>query len=312
MIRKPRQIVSAITLLFMLAGCGLLADDSLEQGPVGADRIGSAAEAGALSEAELATLVVALEKCRNEAPIVSAVVWLHTGIPPEAAGGVEEILEAMPMVNRLRYIDQEATYQEFTEYFADEPEILELVEPEQLPTSFDIDFSEGVNTTTFATELEQLEAVESVEFGPDSLACTAEAEAMELVCGQPALGFLIWMSPDASEDEVAAVSSTLAGSGLVEDFNYVGALETYEDFVLFYGEDSDIAALVDPDRLPTSFEVDFIDRTGAADERSEEIAALRSTLEPLDGVDDIAEGPVQFVATCRSAELDERDPTGDS
>lgn len=63
-------------------------------------------------------------------------------------------------VERAIYVDRAATYDEFRNYYADEPEIVELVAPEDLPTSFRVQAS---TPTLVAELLADLEVVDQVE-----------------------------------------------------------------------------------------------------------------------------------------------------
>lgn len=66
------------------------------------------------------------------------IVWLDPAITPEELGVVALAIETSSDLSAAAYLDTEATWAEFRDHFADQPEILELVEPEQLPTSFRI------------------------------------------------------------------------------------------------------------------------------------------------------------------------------
>ena len=69
------------------------------------------------------------------------IVWLTVPVSAEDRAAVEALLAADAEVVNARYVDQDETYEEFLEFFADEPELTALVEPEQLPTSFRVEFT---------------------------------------------------------------------------------------------------------------------------------------------------------------------------
>ncbi len=72
----------------------------------------------------------------EEAAGVEVILWLDVDID---AGTLDQLRAAVgddARIDSATYIDREATYQEFLRYFADEPELTALVQPEQLPTSF--------------------------------------------------------------------------------------------------------------------------------------------------------------------------------
>lgn len=296
---KPRQIVAIITLALLVSGCGLLSevlptDDAGVQEPPP-------------TEAEVAELLTVLETCRAEAPTIAGIVWLNTGVVSADVAGLEDFLVRAPLVTDQQYFDEDETYRQFTEYYADEPEILDLVEPENLPTSFEVGLVEGADIAPLIDEIERFNVVESVELKPNDIACLAEAEAMKAACDQPPQGFLVWMSPGVGDAEVAAVSKALGSSALVEGFRYVGIEESYDEFLSFYGDESEVIELVDPDQLPTSFKIDFVPLDEPADTRIEALEAFREELKFLGGVDDIEAGPFQLFAICQGAELSETD-----
>lgn len=307
-----KRIVATVTLMLVLAGCGLLNDDATDQdlaSPGGSD---SAQADSVPDDAEVAGMLASLERCRATAPVLAGAVWLGTGIMPEEVAGLDQLLAAAPAIADHRYVDEEDTYREFTEYFADEPEIVELVDPDQLPTSFKIRFADGEDTAAVVDKITQLAAVDEVELEPNDDACRAEADAMQVLCDQPPRNLLIWVRPSASPAAVDAVSSALVGSALVDGFSYEDVEQTYEEFVSFYGEGSEIVSLIDPEQLPTSFKVDFVPLDEPVEDRSAAVETLRSTLESLEAVDNVEEGPVQLLATCRIAGLDDADsPVGD-
>ena len=63
-------------------------------------------------------------------------VWLTPGAMPDSVQAIAEWLDDNPAVAAYSYVDREATYAEFAEYYTDYPEVLELVSPDQLPTVF--------------------------------------------------------------------------------------------------------------------------------------------------------------------------------
>ena len=61
-------------------------------------------------------------------------------VQPDASAaqndGIERALKDSVQVETFRYIDQDETFEEFEQLFADSPEIIESVDPENLPPSF--------------------------------------------------------------------------------------------------------------------------------------------------------------------------------
>ncbi|MEL6983714.1 MAG: permease-like cell division protein FtsX, partial [Actinomycetota bacterium] len=66
-------------------------------------------------------------------------IWLDVGVTAADVEAVATGLDDLQgRVVEYRYLDLDATYDEFNQFFADEPEILDLVDPEDLPTSFEV------------------------------------------------------------------------------------------------------------------------------------------------------------------------------
>lgn len=80
--------------------------------------------------------------CEQQAASVPAEVNVFVFLRPEATDAerdaVLRTLEAAPAVERLWFRDEEYVYAEFQRLFADQPEILESVTPEILPTHVDL------------------------------------------------------------------------------------------------------------------------------------------------------------------------------
>jgi cell division transport system permease protein len=67
---------------------------------------------------------------------VEFIVWMSPDAPPESIEATAQFLEKSQTVESFSYVNQEATFVEFQAYYSDQPEVLDLVEPTQLPTSF--------------------------------------------------------------------------------------------------------------------------------------------------------------------------------
>ena len=69
-----------------------------------------------------------------------AFVFLEPGSISTDVARVHEALALLPGLTRLEYLDRDQTWSEFRELFRDDPTMLENVEPDDLPTSFELDF----------------------------------------------------------------------------------------------------------------------------------------------------------------------------
>ncbi|MGH1493308.1 MAG: cell division protein FtsX [Acidimicrobiales bacterium] len=102
---------------------------------------------------------------------VEFIVWMDVGVGQEQIDATGDFLDKSIYVRQTQYINQEQTYAEFQNYFFDEPEILELVEPDQLPTSFQVTPKDAdvESIRAIATEIEILAGVDEVEFASDNI-----------------------------------------------------------------------------------------------------------------------------------------------
>jgi cell division transport system permease protein len=102
---------------------------------------------------------------------VDFIVWLDVGVEDEQIESTNDFLQKSPYVQSTRYVDQEETFEEFQSYFSDEPEILELVEPGQLPTSFVVTPQDAdvESIRAIADEIKILAGVDDVEFASDNI-----------------------------------------------------------------------------------------------------------------------------------------------
>jgi len=91
----------------------------------------------------------------------SLLIWLEVGITPTQTAAIAAALQSMPEIAEIRYSGPEETWREFLEYFADQPEVIELVEQDQLPTSFEITSSDPM---AVAAAIESLPGVDAVDF----------------------------------------------------------------------------------------------------------------------------------------------------
>ncbi len=95
------------------------------------------------------------------------VIWLRVRVGPDAVDEVRRALFEDGRATAIRYVDRDATYADFLDFFADEPELVALVEPEDLPTSFRVMVS-GDDVEDFITWAGALPAVQAVESFADS------------------------------------------------------------------------------------------------------------------------------------------------
>ena len=67
---------------------------------------------------------------------IEVIVWLDPGVDGADVAAVADRLAAEESATAAHYVGTMETWREFREHFVDQPELVELVEPDQLPTSF--------------------------------------------------------------------------------------------------------------------------------------------------------------------------------
>ena len=70
---------------------------------------------------------------------IAFVVYLNTTATPEQIDSVGQALQESPEVASVKFFDQQASYEEFKRLFADSPEMVDSVRPEDLPPSYRVE-----------------------------------------------------------------------------------------------------------------------------------------------------------------------------
>jgi len=102
---------------------------------------------------------------------VEFIVFVAPDASEEQIDSVGASLESNPLVERVTFFDQEQAYQEFSEMFADSPDMVETVTPDILPPSFRV-----VPTSTDLASVEEL--VQQYESQPGGIQVARSTEAI--------------------------------------------------------------------------------------------------------------------------------------
>lgn len=94
---------------------------------------------------------------------LDVIIWLTPEVEARSVLEVENALRAQPGVTAIMYTTRTETWAEFSRYYADEPEILALVEPEDLPTSFVVTIADQSLFDDMRTSIGPLPGVNIVE-----------------------------------------------------------------------------------------------------------------------------------------------------
>ncbi len=100
---------------------------------------------------------------------VEFIVWMSPDAVPENVESVRNFLDTSPTVRQATYVNQENTFVEFQQYYSEQPEVLDLVEPEQLPTSFRVvpAIADLALIRSLGAEIETLPGVSGVDYAEE-------------------------------------------------------------------------------------------------------------------------------------------------
>lgn len=92
------------------------------------------------------------------------IVWLQPGASPDDVEAVRTLLDEALVVRSLTYVNQEATFDTFRTYYADQPEVLQGIDPSDLPTSFrvELEVDDPAIAESLAAELRVMPSVNNV------------------------------------------------------------------------------------------------------------------------------------------------------
>ncbi len=69
---------------------------------------------------------------------IDFVIWIDPDTRAESITRISDLLADDDRFSEYRYFSQEEVFREFREYYADQPTVLELVNPEEVPTYFQV------------------------------------------------------------------------------------------------------------------------------------------------------------------------------
>ncbi|MDH3682875.1 MAG: ABC transporter permease [Acidimicrobiia bacterium] len=100
---------------------------------------------------------------------VEFIVWMNADAEPENIERTAQFLQESLTVKDFTYVNKEATFIEFQEYYADQPEVLDLVEADQLPTSFRVvpEIADLALIRALGDEIEALPGINGVDYAEE-------------------------------------------------------------------------------------------------------------------------------------------------
>lgn len=94
---------------------------------------------------------------------VQVLIWMVSGADSTDIEGVDAYLAESTSVDSFRFVNSQETYKEFEQFWTESPEVLDLVHPEDLPTSFRVRVSTGTDSLNLVPDLKQMDGVLKVE-----------------------------------------------------------------------------------------------------------------------------------------------------
>ncbi len=100
---------------------------------------------------------------------VEFIVWMTADAPQENVDAVKAFLDDSLVVRSSNYVNHDATFAEFQTYYADQPEVLDLVDPNDLPTSFRVvpEVPDLALIRSLGQEIEALPGVSQVSYAEE-------------------------------------------------------------------------------------------------------------------------------------------------
>lgn len=198
-------------------------------------------------------------------------VWMIVRALPEEEDRVASLLDAADGVSSYTFVDSEATYATFKDYYGDYPQILDQTSPSDLPTHYQVEMARTDTAELLAASLRQEDVVGSVEIGPSDSNCPEERAALDEACRDlPAVRvrtLLVWVEADAGAAEIEAMAGTVQAEADIASVVYVDRETTEAEFRATPGGTGPIADDV-VEMLPTRYEA----TTAAIDDiRSQQI-----------------------------------------
>ncbi|MHB1138979.1 MAG: cell division protein FtsX [Microthrixaceae bacterium] len=100
---------------------------------------------------------------------VQMFVYMNPSATQEQIDSVSSSLQDNPQVESVSFLDQDATYAEFQRLFADQPDFVESINPEELPQSFRVKptSTDADVVSAVGTEFENMTGVYRVEYAEE-------------------------------------------------------------------------------------------------------------------------------------------------
>jgi cell division transport system permease protein len=96
-------------------------------------------------------------------------IFMQTEASPSQSDAIERELSKMPEVKKVTYVDQEGAYREFKQMFSNSPDMLESVQPKDLPPSYRVVPRKAELVETIGERFKKREGVRDVVYAKDAV-----------------------------------------------------------------------------------------------------------------------------------------------
>jgi cell division transport system permease protein len=96
-------------------------------------------------------------------------IFMQPDAPPGQSEAIESELSKMPEVKRFTYVDQDAAYTEFSQMFANSPDMVESVTPKDLPPSYRVVPKQAEFVEIIGERFKAREGVRDVVYAKDTV-----------------------------------------------------------------------------------------------------------------------------------------------
>jgi|SRR5687767_3918125 len=96
-------------------------------------------------------------------------IFMKPDAPPTQSEAVESELAKMPEVKKITFVDQDGAYKEFSQMFANSPDMVESVTPKDLPPSYRVVPKRAEFAETIGERFKTREGVHAVSYAKDTV-----------------------------------------------------------------------------------------------------------------------------------------------
>ena len=212
------RIVVASALLVVSSACSRSSSEQFDAGRI-------LAAAGAYQNC--------FETLPPDAP-ATMLVWMIVRALPEEEEQVAALLGEAEGVSSYTFVDRDATYATFQDYYGDYPQILDQTSPADLPTHYQVEMARTDQAELLAATLRQESVVGSVAVAPAESNCPEELAALDEACRDlpvvRARTLLVWVEAEAGSAAIEAMAGAVGAEADVASVVYVDRETTEAEF----------------------------------------------------------------------------------